>query len=703
MSRRHRPPRSALTILPWMLLAAAVSTAGSPDPAAPPPDRERVRRLPEAPAAPDRLPDGLVPPERRATPGPRGGRVVPPDDGRADRPRPVEDDRILGWARESGRWAAIALFEARGRLEVVRVAFPHGIVTAVESPLVGEHDEEDGRRDGLLDPRAYDAGAALAAEEAARLARQDARARAETLFADLTLEPGSEPPPPAPGWRPHVAPSRGPSLEETVRSWPPESLPDGLDPAAALLRRWDDDPWLLFLRPAPAAIDAWWTDPDRGFPLWLDRDEHRRRFEALPDDGARRAFRQAFDAGFRDALQDEVAPRTRDAWSDGFAIGWRYGAWIVCEHRYAVGWYDGWSTAVADAAAATFPHEWDRAWRRAFDAELARWWRSPQPRIVALELADGDDDGVFEPGERVVATVEVVNLGGARGAPLLGIDGDVLTGGQEIHVELPARTARTAVFELEIRRSAPLRRRSQVHASLDEVVASRPLWVSRPLELDGGWRAAAVDPVGGTATVVATVVNASRQPVSATATFEVEDAAGLARFADLGILAPGAEAEALFELDGIHGLDLLAGTVHGTVVVRGDGLEHDRRSGRLPDLAADLESRGLERYLEATARRPDPSADEVALLCSLVRRRLELDWRRAAAARGNPYREDAEGGGRRTALGDLVRLAERVGPDAASPEVLHAVAGEARSLQDELPGVHPRLRRWYRQLSLRLP
>ncbi len=703
MSRRHRPPRSALPILPWMLLAAAVSTAGIPDPAAPPPDRERIRRPTEAPATPDRLPDGLVPPERRATPAPHGGRTVVPDDGRADRPRPIEDDRILGWARESGRWAATALFEARGRLEVVRVAFRHGIVTAVESPLVGERDEEDGRRDGLLDPRAFDAGTALAAEEAARLADQDARARAGTLFADLAIEPGPEPPPPAPGWRPHLAPSREPSLQETVRSWPPEALPEGLDPAAALLREWDDDPWSLFLRPVPAAIDAWWTDPDRGFSLWLGRDEHQRRYGALPDDGARRAFRESFAAGFREALQDEVAPRTRDAWSDGFAIGWRYGAWIVCEHRYSLGWHDGWAEAVADAAEAAFAHEWDVAWRRAFDAELVRWWRSPQPRIVSFGLDDGDDDGVFEPGERAVATVEVANLGGAAGVPLLRVEGEALSTSQEIEVELPGRTSRTAVFELEIRPRAPLRRSSAVHASLDGLVESLPLWVSHPLELAGGWTAPAVDPVGGTATVIATVVNTSRHPVSATAAFEVEDAAELVRYTALGTLAAGAEAEVRFELDGIHGLDLLAGTVQGTVVVRGDGREHDRRSGRLPDLAADLECRELERYLEATARRPDPSADEVSLLRSLVRRRLELDWRRAAAARGNPYREDAEGGGRRTALGDLVRLAERVGPEATSPEVLDAVTGEARALQDELPGVHPRLRHWYRQLSLRLP
>ena len=704
MSQPDRPCARSSWLLPWLLLAAAVSSAAEPPRPVPP--RDRPHWTPTAPSAPATVPKALQPPPTPTPAPPTVRRAVPRDASggrRAVRP-PAEDDRVLGYAHESGQWAARALFVAAGRLPVMRVGLRQGLRTAVQDRSLGDWDEAEGRHGGRLDDGARRWGEAMAADAAATEAAADADARVEQLFADLDRWPRPEAAPPAPPWSHTAAAPPRPTLEATFAAWPPDELPPELADAARLFDGWQRSPWWV-CREADIddILERVWTDPRRGFELWLGDRRRDDTWEHLASGEDRDAFRDSFENGFRQALRDDVADLVAAAWRDGFAAGWSYGAWVVAEWRFAVGYADGWQEAADAAAADAYPAAWQRAWGARFDATYREWQGSTVPRLQGVTARDGNDDGVFEPGETVLVEVETANLGGRASRAQVLLDGPVLEQPAVVTVDLaPRRTSRTS-FEVRLRRDATPARRAVLQAHLGDQLRAQALWISHPLEIRGGLRAVAVDPVAGRAELAVTVVNASRLPVSGDVTVTVADAPALAGYADLGTLGPGAASERQFELDGIHGLDLLAGSVRATAAVRADGVEQARATATLPALATDLGSAELERYLAAMAVRPGVPAAEAGLARSLVLRRLRVDWEAAVAADGNPYRDDARGEGRTTALGDLVRLVERAAPGAASPQVFAGLRRDVHALSDQLPGTHPLLRRWFRRLADRLP
>ena len=95
---------------------------------------------------------------------------------------------------------------------------------------------------------------------------------------------------------------------------------------------------------------------------------------------------------------------------------------------------------------------------------------------------------------------------------------------------------------------------------------------------------------------------------------------------------------------------------------------------------------------------PRLSATASQRLRELVLRRLEADWFRAAAGKGNPYRDDLAGQGRATALGELVAAFGRH-PEVEGLPFFGELVRDIDDLSRSLPGTHPLLRRSMRKLA----
>jgi hypothetical protein len=225
-----------------------------------------------------------------------------------------------------------------------------------------------------------------------------------------------------------------------------------------------------------------------------------------------------------------------------------------------------------------------------------------------------------------------------------------------------------------------------------------PLYVSYPLELDRRVAFLAHDTPAGRAVVEVLLRNTSRRPVPASVGLESPFlATPLGRRLD--DLPAGGERRVSFELVGLAPLDLLAGTVHLDFLATSRGKLHDGIGHRLPALALDLGERDLLEYMETLATGGRPSPEEVRGVQELMLRRLRLDWDAAAAISGNPYKDDFQTGGRRTALGDLVGTYLDHRAAFRHREVFTGLGRRIEALAEDLPGAHPFLRRSMKKLA----
>jgi len=101
------------------------------------------------------------------------------------------------------------------------------------------------------------------------------------------------------------------------------------------------------------------------------------------------------------------------AWDRGFDDGFAYGAFVQEEWHFRLGYEAGFNEAVARAASAAFDRVFFRSYGELYDAAFRRWSDNPMPSILGVTLIDGNDDGVFEPGEDVLARYELANFGAA--------------------------------------------------------------------------------------------------------------------------------------------------------------------------------------------------------------------------------------------------------------------------------------------------
>jgi hypothetical protein len=97
-----------------------------------------------------------------------------------------------------------------------------------------------------------------------------------------------------------------------------------------------------------------------------------------------------------------------------------------------------------------------------------------------------------------------------------------------------------------------------------------------------------------------------------------------------------------------------------------------------------------------------PPGHNVRRALDLAIERIARDWEAVAAMEGNPYKDDYEQRAGTTALGGLVRLYHEKRARMRNRDLFIRLGGEIEGLVDELPGVHPFLRKYFLRLARQL-
>jgi len=162
-----------------------------------------------------------------------------------------------------------------------------------------------------------------------------------------------------------------------------------------------------------------------------------------------------------------------------------------------------------------YPREFDAAYAESF----GRWSTSAVPAIGVVRLLDGNDDGVFEPGERVIVDVELINFGGAPGRFTTSLNGVVLSEIDSKTARLPRRSAviRRGFLEAVIDSTIRPRTRTELMIRVGDEVKAVKLRVNRPLEWVAGSLRLLRDNLDGRVRVELDVRNLSRRDRAAQA------------------------------------------------------------------------------------------------------------------------------------------------------------------------------------------
>ena len=562
-------------------------------------------------------------------------------------------------------------------------------------------------RFGHSDPRVRAIGEQVANEAAAGPAASDAEDAVRRSFMDLTHEPSrngaiglgrGRMPPPMRG--PFAA---EPILDDVFAAYPLTRAPGLSRDGRHAIEEWRVAP-TLFARDdrATRAYDAKWKDPAFAFAVWRERQGRGSHWARLGG-GDRERFRAMFSDRFEEVLESIDSRFTREAFYSGFADGWRYGAPVAAEWAFRRGYAEGFDMGVIDTAAIAFRYAYPRAFEAAYDRSFDAWSRSVHAGLGEVQLTDENGDGIFEPGERVLIRVAVVNYGGGSGVYDLNASGSEFSGPADATLRLSGRglVPDGERLALRVKDGVPPRTRTAVTVAIADAHADAPVYVSRPLEIDGLPKID-TDRIGGRVTVSLAVRNTSRHDARAFVRVDSSAGAGGAHHDDLGVIPAGGKRSASLTFSGIHPLDLIGAESRWTAFVSRDDTINDVNEVRMAPVATDLSNPDLMDFMVGLARAPDVSPSDVREARALMIERLRADWDRAVDASGNPYKSDFESEGARTALGELVRVTQGGVRSFASPQVFEGLEGAVAELADDLPGAHPLLRKWMKKLAARL-
>lgn len=717
--------------LPLLMLAlAAASPARADEPAgAPRPvprfERAVARRSPEAPTPPVvSRPADLAASSRGASrrstlaregaphaapspamePAGRDGGAIATRPGPGPRPpRPAPTDaEVERRGLEEGAAMAEGLARTSGRREFYRAGFHDGQRAALDDPSIGRWEYDEGVRLGRQDPVARDYGAQEGRRAAVGAARRDAPSQVESQFLDLDWKAVPSPRPPRRDFDGSFPTTPEPQIEPLFAEYPigrdSAFAPRGAD-------AFDDARWTprALYRSAGRreVVDPGWQDPDRAFRVWIADGGRARFWTSLDAPAARSLFEAAFADGFLDRLRPMYAAVLDRAYGQGFEDGWRYGAFLRAEWSFRRGYAAGFDGAIGFAAEVAFERSYPAAFAREYDGAFAEWIDSARPAILSAALLDGDDDGIFQPGEDVMARYVLANYGGAAGSFQLELGGAPLTNPSTAEVRIPARARIESTTPLRARidrgASAPSKETLVLH--LDRERFDLPVRVAFPMEFTGNVSYESL-PLEGRARVAFEVANRSRKPQ--TQVVVVRDGPGAGDRRSLGSVDAGAVVEAAFELDGVRPVELLGGgLIVRATLTAGEEIQ-GRTAARFPDLATRLDHPGLVAYLVRLGHDPSPETADVDDARRLLMQRLRADWGARVAEDGNSYRDDAEDGGARTALGELVRAYERERESLRGSIAWNGLDDEIAGVLESLEGAHPNLRRWAKKLAARL-
>lgn len=616
---------------------------------------------------------------------------------------------VVDLAMQAAEEVALEAAHEWGWRQYWRAGFARGVHAAIGNDRLGAWDYQEGLRFGRLDPRARVLGDRIANDAAVERASVEAEARVREQFLVLESAPRRDRAGPR-GTSPRgtLPASEGPwaiapIFDDMFGAYPLTSAPGLSREGRRAVEDWRIEPAALARNDrAAGAYDAQWKDPAFAFSVWRDRQGPRSYWSPFT-----RAQREQFRAVFYDRFQEtlgaiDMGP-TYSGWRIGFADGWRYGAAVQGEWAYRQGYAKGFDLGVSETAAIAFPYAYERAYSDAYDASFEAWSRTARPEIAGVRLADDNDDGVFEPGERVFVEASVVNYGGAAGSLVLTASGDALDEPATTNVRLPARGPAPAgpALALRLKDRIPSRTRTAVTVAIGDARAESPLYVSRPFVIEGE-PTIETDRLAGRVTITMAVSNTSRRESSAVVRIEQFSGPRDSREDDLGVVLAGRSREAAVTFENIPPLDLIRGETRWRASVSRGGKIDDSREIYADPVVTDLSNRDLVDFMLGLARTPRANRADVREARSLMIERLRADWSRAAESSGNPYKRDFESAGAETELGAIIRATKSGRRSFASPEVFAGLDGEIASLVSDLPGAHPLLRKWMKKLAKRL-
>lgn len=616
------------------------------------------------------------------------------------------DDALTEYARSTAEWAAERQLTTRGTAEYYRAGFFLGQRDALADPALGTWDFREGRRFALGDPDARRSGLAEGEAAADQLAWAEAEARIRDQFMNLGAEPRFDARAALPSWAAGPRSIAAPTVDEIFRDYPLSQFTFADDRPAYIVGLPLDAARLRGYAAYTEFFDSHWDDPAAGFQVALANPAHARFFRSLPDAAERQRFRIVFDASFLRRLSLSGDRRLDRAFDRGFDDGYAYGAFVHQELDYRRGYFEGFTTALDRATDEGFRRAFPGSYEDAYRALYREWMENPKPEIGQVLLVDANDDGIFEPGERVIVESELINYGGAEGLFTIRVQGGVLATGadSERSIRLPARSAeRDLRLMARIDSATPNRTRTSVAVNLADRSASVPLFVTRPLQFVPGGLFIERRNLEGTVRVEVEVENQSRLPRSGSIELHSFGNQGRPLRADVSDLAPGRTTTVALSVHDLPVLDLIAGDVTLELRAESGGTEQDSVTYQVPGVVRDLSNNDLLEYVVALSRDRHASPSEVARARSLFLSRLREDWARAVSQSGNPYKADYQSGGTRTSLGELVQTVASVRGAADNDDVFAGLSGEVSTLAEELPGAHPLLRKYMRRLAHKLP
>ena len=585
-----------------------------------------------------------------------------------------------------------------------RVGFYHAMLDALNDERLGQRDFSLGLNDGRIDREARRIGRQLGSDAASEMGSLDAASAVETQFRDLENEPAFSPTPDRRAWAaPRVAFDL-PGIADLLAEFPMASFNRLGRDHDLYLAGWDWDAGRLFgCRSYTDFYKRDWDSANRAFRGWERNPRNARLLAGLPEterDRLRAIFADAFVRRVDQLADRKLIP----AWNSGLDRGWEYGRFIHEELDYRTGFAKGFRQEAKLVAKAVFRSAYPREFRVSYAAAFDRWSTSAVPEIGGVHLVDGDDDGVFEPGERIIVDIELINFGGASGRFTASLDGGALSEVDSRIAELPRRSSsiRRGLLEAVIDNTVRPRTRTQLQIRVGDEAKAVALRVSRPLEWVEGSLRLTRDNLAGRIGVELDAKNISRRPRAAEAILKTNTREQITLSQGLPVVRPRDAVTIRFDVAGLAALDLIAGLVSFDVFLDADGVEQDRIRADVAETATDLSNRDLSRLVRRMVAE-GATAVEVTRVRELLIRRLRVDWRAAVRASGNPYKRDFRSGGDGTALGELVRLSSSLSLAPERRDLFAGLSSEVLTLAKELPGPHPLLRKYVKRLARRLP